>query len=314
MIKYTRLNSNKILLELTTNKLKRKNVLRTKKKLSLRKNDKTLMASIIQKIKFLKSRLNFFDLIVFLAILIVLVFFIYNRLQRKSTWVNIRISVANVDWWYKGSSPAYWYAHDLKVGDIVKNSFGEVVAEVINVDNYALGGPYRAIYVDLKIKVDFDQKKNQYLYEFKPITVGSSLLLNFSNQQLRGLIVAMGDKAIEYSYKTIKVTKTGVLPFFAEQVTVGSQIHNTQGDLVAEILDVKIKPNKWYQFSDIRGKTIEVNNPDFRNLEIILKIKTFKDLGIDFYVDESVIKLGARVWLQFPNFALDDAEIIEVIE
>jgi hypothetical protein len=71
--------------------------------------------------------------------------------------------------------------YDLAVGDQAKDSFGQTVAEVVNIDNYDQGGPYRMIFVDLKLRVDFDKNKNQYLYEFKPLSVGSSLIINFPN-------------------------------------------------------------------------------------------------------------------------------------
>jgi len=274
----------------------------------------TPMIRIIQKIKFLKRRLNFFDLVVFFILFLVLIFLAYNRLQRQSTWVNVRLSVENTDWWYKGSSPAYWYINDLEVGDSVKNSLGNPIVEVINIDNYDMGGYYRDIYVDLKVKVDFNKKKNQYSYEFKPLIVGSSLTLNFDKEQLKGLVVKIDEKEMEYFYKTIKVEKKFAYPNLADQVVVGSKSYDSNGNLFAEILDVKKQVATNYEFSDLRGQNILVRNPDYRDLEVVLKIKCFKDVDREFYINKTVIKIDSRIWVQFQNFALEDARIIEIID
>jgi len=308
-----------VLLELTAKRPKRKVELIMKKLTSLLKRKKVLIASIIQKINLFKRRLNFFDIMIIFLLLVVLVFFIYNRLQRNSIWTDIRISVENTDWWYEGSPPNYWYAGNLKVGDIVTNSFGNKVAEIVNIDNYDLGGPYRTIYVDLRIKTDFDKNKNQYLYEFKPLVVGSSLSLNFAKEQLKGLVVKIGNEEIKYSYKTIKVVikndkETEILPSLADKIHIGDKSYDTKGDLIAEIISVKSKIASYYEFSDIRGKNIEVYDPDYRDLEITLKIKSFEGLNRNFYINDAVLKIGTLVWFQFPEYALENARIIEIID
>jgi len=306
MIKYTRLKSNSTLLELTIRRLSKKTELSMKKS--------TPMKHIIQKIKILKSRLNFFDLIIFFVLFLALIFLAYNRLQRQSTWVNVRISVENTDWWYKGSPPAYWYLTSLKTGDKIKDSLGNPIVEVINVNNYDLGGYYRDIYVDLKIKVDFNKNKNQYFYEFKPLVVGSNLTLNFDKEQLKGLVIKVDEEEIKYFYKTIKIEKRGAHPSLADQVNRGLKSYDINGELIAEILDVKKTFAMGYQFSDVRGRTILVDYPDSRDLEVILKVRCFKDLDREFYVNKTVIKIDSKIWIQFPEFALEDARITEIIE
>ena len=311
MIKYRQVIERNNIFELTSSKENKKTAAEKKIKYLdmkfLPKNIKKFIISIIQKI-------SFFDALVLLVILLVLGIFSYNRLQRKSEWVDIRISVENVDWWYKGSFPYYWYAANLKEGDIAYDSFGQKSAEVIKVDNYDLGGPYRNIYVDLKIRGVFNKKKQQYLYEFKPLVIGSGIAFNFSNQQVKGLIVKIGEKEISYFYKTIKIRVKEVIPELADKINIGDKSFDTNGDLVNEIIDLKKSINSFYEFSDIRGKNIKVYDSDFRDLEITLKVKTFSDLDRNFYINQAVIKIGSFIWFQFPDYALEEAEIIEIIE
>lgn len=269
---------------------------------------------IIQKIKTFKRKLNFFDLFILFCLLAILVFFIYNRLQRQATWIDIRLSVENPDWWYRGSPPNYWYAQNLQVGDSLNDSFGNKVVEVVNIDNYDNYGPYRDIYVDLKVRVDYDKKKNQYLYEFKPLVTGSSLLFNFSQGQLRGLVVSIGEQKIDYFYKTIKVEKKKISPSLAEKIKVGAKSYDLDGNLIAEVLEVKNNINSYYEFSDLRGRNLEVYDPKFRDIEVTLRIKSFSQLGLNFYINNAALKVGNAIWFQFPEFALEDMRIIELLD
>ena len=135
MIKYDVLNIKKIMFDFTnSNKIKKRNP---------DKNGKNFESKSLLNSNFIRSiiqRFNYFDILVALIILAGLCFLLYNRLQRKSTWINVRISVENIDWWYKGSPPELWYATDLKPGDTAKDSFGNDAAKVINVENYDAGG------------------------------------------------------------------------------------------------------------------------------------------------------------------------------
>jgi len=314
MIKYAIANNNKILLEFTNSKLNKKIEFIMKKRKSLFKK-KSLISRIIQNMKVFISKLNFFDYLVFFLLFLVLLFFIYNRLQRRVVWTNVRIAVENVDWWYgSGAPPRYWYANDLAVGDQAKDSFGQTVAEVVNIDNYDQGGPYRMIFVDLKLRVDFDKNKNQYLYEFKPLSVGSSLIINFPQHQLRGIIVQTGADEIDYFFKTIRVVKNGVYKPIADQIKEGDKAYDSSGNVVAEIIEVKKAVTNFYTFSDIRGEMIKIFNPDYSDLDIVLKVKAFNTLDRDFYINNTVLKVGSKIWLQFKDYAIEDAQIIEIVD
>jgi len=285
-----------------------------KKRKSLFKK-KSLISRIIQNMKVFISKLNFFDYLVFFLLFLVLLFFIYNRLQRRVVWTNVRIAVENVDWWYgSGAPPRYWYANDLAVGDQAKDSFGQTVAEVVNIDNYDQGGPYRMIFVDLKLRVDFDKNKNQYLYEFKPLSVGSSLIINFPQHQLRGIIVQTGADEIDYFFKTIRVVKNGVYKPIDDQIKEGDKAYDSSGNVVAEIIEVKKAVTNFYTFSDIRGEMIKTFNPDYSDLDIVLKVKAFNTLDRDFYINNTVLKVGSKIWLQFKDYAIEDAQIIEIMD
>jgi hypothetical protein len=197
---------------------------------------------------------------------------------------------------------------------MAKDSFGNNSAEVVNVENYDNGGPYRYIYINLKLKVDYDKKRNQYLYEYKPLSVGSSATFNFSNQQVQGLIIGIGEKNVDYYYRTVKLKGYAILPEIADQIKVGEKSLDNNNDLVAEVLDVKNTVSSSYKFSDIRGLSVKTFDPDFRDVELTLKLKVYKQLGVEFYVNNAAIKTGLRIWIQFPKYSLEDYKILSVAE
>jgi len=302
------------LFEFTNNKLNKNIVLTMKKRKSLLKK-KSLIRRIIQDIKVFINKLNIFDYLIIFLLLFVLIFFIHNRLQRRVVWTNVRVAVENVDWWYgSGTPPRYWYGNNLLAGAQAKDAFGQTVAEVVDIDNYDQGGPYRMIYVDLKLRVDFDKNKNQYLYEFKPLSVGSSLIINFPQHQLRGIIVQTGADEIDYFFKTIRVVKNGVYKPIADQIKEGDKAYDSSGNVVAEIIEVKKAVTNFYTFSDIRGEMIKTFNPDYSDLDIVLKVKAFNTLDRDFYINNTVLKVGSKIWLQFKDYAIEDAQIIEIMD
>lgn len=288
--------------------------------------------------KFISSiihKISYFDLLIIITVAFVLLFLLYSRFQRKSQWIDIRVSVENVDWWYQGSPPRYWYASDLKNGDIAKSSFGKDIAEVIKVDNYDIGGPYRNIYVDLKLKVVYDKNRNQFLYEFKPLTVGSSVIINFSNQQIRGIVTKIGGNNIDYSYKIIKIQRKSyqnvtttnsnastavnnvnkpITPEMANKINVGDKLFDNNNSLIAEVLDVKNDVSSYYEFSDNRAQNIKTYNPYYRDLEVTLRVKTYKEMNLEFFINQAAIKIGSKIWIPFPEYSLEDFEIIDIIE
>ena len=271
------------------------------------------MRHIIQEIKTIAKKFNIFDYLVLSLVLIALAFLAYQRLQRQSTWVNVRLSVENLDWWYgSGQPPQYWYAAELQAGDQILNSTGEPVVEIVDIENYDDGGPYRLIYVDLKMKVDCNKMTQQYLYEFKPLVAGGSLVLNFPQQQLRGLVVSVGEVGPVYVDQTVRVEVKEVPAEVAELVMVGSQAFGRDGELVAEIIDLQSSLASEYEFSDIRGQKIETFDPDYRDLQVTLRVRSFETLDRQFYVNGAVLKAGAEIWFQFPDFALEEATIVAV--
>jgi len=307
MVKYRQIKISKTVFDLTKSKESRNIIPENKYKLSDMKSfsKSRILSNIIHKIRI-------FDLLIFTAILIVLASLIYSRIQRKSRWINIRLSVQNYDWWYQSLPPSYWYASSLKAGDFANDSLGSKTAEVVNVDNYDFGNINRTIYFDMKVKAVFDKRRQQYLYEFKPLVIGSAVSFNFPGEKVVGLVIKLEDIEIPYFYKTITIQKR-VIPQLADKIKIGDKSYDANNNLVAEVINIKKEYSSNYEFSDIRGQIIKVYNKAFRDAEITLKIKAFRALDRDYFVIPAPIKIGSQVRVEFPEYSLEEFVITQIL-
>lgn len=240
--------------------------------------------------------------------------FVYNRLQKKEEWIDVRMFVTHDNYWFSGSPPSYWYADGLEVGDVAYDSFGSKVAKVVNIDNYDKGGPSRNIFVDLKLRVDYDKKRNIFLYEYKPLDVGAVKEFDFLDQKLKGVLIQIGGDTIQYKDKLVKLKLKGIIPEVANKFVIGKKAFDVDGVEIAEIIDIKTINTSYYEYSDIRGEKILIEDPDYRDAEITLKLMTFREKDLDFFVDMAVVKVGSKIWIQFDDVAIEDGQIIEIIE
>ena len=273
---------------------------------------KSFRKKLNKNIKTIIQKVNFFDLLIFLSLLIIGVILILNRMQKENSWVNVRVSIENSDWWYGGVNPKYWYAQNLKIGDVAYDSFGKESAKIKNIENYDAGEQGRIIFVDLEVQTNFDKKRKQYLYEFKPLTVGGTLLLNFGKEQLRGLVVSIDDEDNNFEYKTITVNKSFMTADISDKIKEGEIIKDSNGEEVAKIIAVEKKITEYYEFSDIRGEKILVKDPHTRAAKITMLVKTVKVFDQYYLFNGRSLKVGDWLDLNFSDFVVSGVEITEI--
>lgn len=194
------------------------------------------------------------------------------------------------------------------------NSFGEKVAEITNVENFDVGAYTRRLYVDVQLKGSYDKKRKIYLYNFQALQIGKPIDLTFGKNNVRGLITYINDPKIDYTQKKISVMIHKTRPWIADSYTPGMEMKDSLGRVLARIDTVRTTLAQYYEFSDIRGKTILVVDPDFRDITLDLTIATFRSGDTAYFIDRAAIKIGEKIWFQFPNAAIRDAEITKIIE
>lgn len=271
-----------------------------------------MLELFIQKVK--KWNINLFDVLVLTAIILVIGVFLWLRASKKTEWINVRLVVANDEWWWEGQPPQWWYVDDLKVGQTAYNSFGEKVAEIYNIESFDTGGYKRRAFIDLRLKGAYEKKRQIYTYNFQPLQIGKPLDLTFGKHNVRGLITYIDKIEIDYKQKKIQVRLAQVNTWIAESIRNGIEMKDSQGRVLAVVESVEVRPYTYYEFSDIRGQMIKVTNPDFREVLVTLTINTFESGGYTYFVDRAAIKIGEKIWFQFPQAVIREAEITKIFE
>lgn len=260
-------------------------------------------------------KLNLLDIGVIVLILSILAGLLWIRTSRKSQWINLRLVVSNDDWWWEGSPPQWWYAEELVAGQSSRNSFGEKIAEITDVESFDIGEYRRRIFVELKVKGTYDKRREAYLFNYQPIQIGKSLDLTFGKYNVRGIVTYIDATFQEYKPRVIEVKLSAVRPWVSDSFKEGLQMKDTSGRTLAEILSVSISPSRVERVTEL-GNEVEKTFPGYLFDEVILRVQilTFQSGGVDYFVDRAAIKAGNRIWFQFPQTVAREAEIIRIVE
>lgn len=261
-----------------------------------------------------RLRLNIFDTLVVLIILAIIATLLYLRTTKVSQWINIRLTIANEDWWWEGQAPQYWYADSLKSGIVSYNSWGEKVAEITDVESFDIGDYRRRLYIDIRLKGSFDKKRQIYLYNYQPLQIGKTLDLTFGKNNIKGLVTYIGDSPLQYTEKQIEVKIYQVRNSLAFSYTKGLEMKDSAGRILAVIEQIDTQPASMYQFSDLRGMMIRVVNPDYQDVTLKMTIKTFTSGSGTYFIDRAAVKIGEIIWFQFPDTLVKEAVITKIFE
>lgn len=260
----------------------------------------------------LVKKLHFFDWLVLGGIAVIIVFFFYLRTARKAETIPVRILFSRDDWGVQATGTPFWVIEEIAEGDKAFNSLGNEMATVREVSVVDTGGPYRIAQVVVDLSVTYDEKTKTHSYNYQPLQVGKTLSLAFEKGSVRGVVLQVADEEIEYVEKTVRLRLEEVLPERAAQFVRGLQAKDNSGRVIAEVQDVRVMENRYYEFSSSLNQNVLVANPDFRDVEFTVKLKAFQNGASFYYVNNAALKVGNEIWLEFPEVSGGPAFILEV--
>lgn len=257
-------------------------------------------------LKRITSRLTFFDylsLALATGLIITLVLFF----QRKVEWLEVE---------FRSARAPYWAAGKISVGDCELDGLGRKVAEVLSVRQFEGGKSWETdLRLKLRLRGVWDRKKKQYLFRSKPLGIGSYLTLNLSQVLIEGYVTNIEgtpdtrfweDKIVEARLVTLSEVfpeTIGVFPWEAEAVKVGDQMKDAQGEIVAEVLEKIVKPAKRIVTSQ-NGKIFVQSDPVKKDVILKIKLKTTKKGEINYFLEDTKVKIGERFSLHLPAISL----------
>jgi hypothetical protein len=264
----------------------------------------------------IKRKFFVVDILVVLAFVLGVIFFLYLRSLRSTAWMPVTVIISSDQWFYPSGPPPEWYGRSLSIGQSSINTFGNKTAEIIGIQNYDLGGGSRKIIIDVNLLTAYDKRTQTYSFNYQPLQIGKPIDLTFGTNNVTGLVSYIGKNGIPKEEKTIEVKMFAVHPWTAVSYSKGLKSTDYQGNTVAEILDVSSVDAQNYEFIDTYGRRYVVPGTDSTRKDVTVKLKilTTKIKNVNYFIDGSEIKIGAELWISFPNTVIRSSNISAILD
>ena len=270
------------------------------------------MKKLFKSLPFLK-KLKKLDYLVILMLFAIFSSLIISRLLRKQEWVTVGLHISSDEWWWNSQNPEYWIVEDLEKGLISKNTFGEEIAEIVEVIDFEYGNGKRTVFLEMRLKANFDKKRGLYTYNSRPLEIGGNLNLTFEKQNVRGLIAYLGDDRLgeEELWANVTVKYSRIEKELADSIIDNPIMTDSQGRILVEASDVRKQIYSNNVFSDIRGKNIRAYDNDYMDIFMDLKIKVYKSGNKHYFLNGTNIVNGSEIWFHFNDHFLSQGTIID---
>lgn len=261
------------------------------------------------------KRLTIFDWFAVLAVFLTAVFLILF-IFKQERWVRVDVGIFPEEWWRDNRPPPYWLTNSIHRGDKQYDVLGRETAEVIDVKNYQLGGGRTRTDLILNLKTEVDRRKRKLKFNHRPLEVGGPIDLTMGSIGTRGVITyiegmpdprVFEEKIVEarlVDRTTVFPETLGVQPWIAEVIKIGDQMRDSQGRVVAEILEKNIKPaEKIIVTSD--GRVLVNQDPLKKDVSLVIKLDTLKQGETNYFLGEMKIKVDSVIFLALPKIDID---------
>jgi len=264
-------------------------------------------------VKRIRSKLTYFDIGIILIIVVLgLGFFFF--FYRKAEDVNIRVKVTDQDVLYVRTQPATWYANRFEVGDVERDTLGREISRIVGVETFNVRSNRKAVYLDLRVRATYDTRTKLYSARGRPLIFGTPVRFNFSKVTFDGIVTDFPNSEYQENLQ-VKETKVVALsrgfkpqeipgePLILGSVKRGDKVVDSNGNVLAEVLDVKVRPAERVTQTD-RGELLLRRDPLYKDGLFTLKIRTKIFDNEPFMFDNIPLKIGEVVPLNFAHVSL----------
>lgn len=264
------------------------------------------------------KKIAIFDLVsslILLSIIIFLFFFLF----RKKTYINITLRVRSNDapflYFYDYDNPPSWFSFLLREGMEERDSLGRTEAEVTKVLLYDITPETKAAYLTIRLRADYNKRENKYKYHGEPALIGSYLELQFEELRIKGLVthiegVTDPREKTELELEARLIDRSsefpetrGIEPHIAEAFSIGDKSYDSQGSVMAEILDKKVVPADKL-ITDDKGNIFVRKDPFKKDVFLKLKIKVTKINNELFFLDTEKVEIDRTIPVQLEKITI----------
>jgi hypothetical protein len=250
--------------------------------------------------KFL-SKISIFDFILLSVVaLFAVLFFVF--FHRKAEFVNIRVSVTDRDVLYAQVKPKSWYAGQFQVGDVEKDTIGQPIAEIVNVETFNVTAEEKAVYLDIKVKATYDSRTQQYSSRGRVLNFGAPMRFNFSKVTFDGIVTDFPgsdtDKNVQKGQTVFEGIVRAIEPSLAASIKKGDQVVDSNQHVLAEVTNVEVRPAEKVT-PTAQGELLLKKDPLYKDVLITVRVET-KFFAHELYAfDFFPVKIGQKIPLNF---------------
>lgn len=233
---------------------------------------------------------------------------ILDKTQKPSEFKTIPIKIELFD-----RTP--YFANSIFIGDQAVDENGNVTAIVTNkiiLPNES--GNLVNILVDLDIQV-INRRGVMYFNQIQPVKIGNSLWIPLKNVNLYEAPIINYNIKEDNEYvveKELLVTTKiyGQVPWFAIAIKIGDEAVDSQGNVIAKIVDLSVNPAEVTAYTD-NGAVLVRHDPLRRDIVIVWELKAVEKDNVLFFNQVYPIKIGNELWIALKKIDVKEASIIE---
>ena len=218
-----------------------------------------------------------------------------------------------------GYRTPFWLSDKLKVGQTEKNSVGQVIASIVNMENYTRDNEETGLYLTLKVTVVLNRRTGQYSFKDKPFANGQQIELNLGENYVLGQIIDTNVPENGYPVKIFTVTARGrgIRSSVYSKIIPGARmIDRSSGLAAAEITSVKIEPSSIQpiKFDPTNRFLISDQTVDEHDVIITVKVTAYQLDQRWFFAGHQNLKVGQDIYLYTDQVNLPRYEITDINE
>ncbi len=277
-------------------------------------NTKTKIVSFVQHLKLVDVMLV--SIIIFSSVFLFLFF------SRKASTINIKVKVTDQDVLTARNSPASWYARQFEVGDVEKDSLGNVISEITGVESFETSRDLtvdnngrsekkpsnKTVYLDLKVKTTYDSRTQAYAVRGKSLAYGVPMRFRFSKITFDGLVVdfpgSQNSSPDLILMSEITVLQRNVDPYIANTIAKGDTVKNSNGVILVEVKNVEVVPAEKVVITAL-GDLLLKKDPLYKDVKLGLSVQTKIYNGEIIILDELPLRVGQTIPLVLPSVSLN---------
>ena len=253
----------------------------------------------LNKFKIYNLRLSIL-LVLFLLFLTVVYFLFYVKRNQITVYVKaVLIKPQDIPLNVPYFWTPYWIDESISIGDTDSNPLGNSKASVLDKDSIDSINWGKIVNLLLIVQAVKDKSGN-YLFNSKPLAVGTILNLNFPRSHINTYVNYIGNERPKSNLTKLRVQLKSINIDLEtiDNIKIGDSIKNNKNETIAKIVSYKELPYTSASF---------LSNYAFSGSELELTIELLVDsTNLNYYfIDGQRIRQNESFYISFPNLTLD---------